>query len=66
MKSYLMTRTGKAELEKELAYLKEVKQAALKEKIKVARGFCDFGEDVVFGEIIDRQAEIEADHLLIS
>lgn len=58
-KKYPMTRAGKEKLEEELIYLKENKRKELDEKIKEARGFCDFSEDVSFGEMVNERAALD-------
>lgn len=54
-----MTRMGKEKLEKELAYLSEIKREELGEQIKEARGFCDFSEDASFSEMVDERLALE-------
>lgn len=57
--TYPMTPRGKKKLEKELAYLKEEKQKEIKEEIKHLRNFCDFSDNVSFGEMLDQQSLVK-------
>ena len=57
---YKMTETGKQKLAEELAYLKEEKRTQLLDKVKEARKFCDFAEDVTFKETMEEQVRLEA------
>ncbi|NGP45669.1 transcription elongation factor GreA [Bacillaceae bacterium SIJ1] len=59
-KKYPMTREGKQKLEEELQYLKEERRKELDEQIKQARSFCDFSEDVSFGEMVNERSALEA------
>lgn len=56
---YVLTRSGKAEMEKELEYLKTVKRAEIAEAIKVARGFGDLSENAEYTEARNEQSRIE-------
>ena len=56
---YVLTRSGKAEMEKELEYLKSVKRAEIAEAIKVARGFGDLSENAEYTEARNEQSRIE-------
>src|SRR5690625_7850393 len=58
-KKYPMTQAGKEKLEEELAYLKGKRRKELDHQIKVARGFCDFSEDVYFGEMMNERTALE-------
>lgn len=58
-KTYPMTLEGKEKLEKELAYLKNEKSKKVSDEVKRLRGFCDFSEDVSFGQMLDQQASIK-------
>ncbi len=55
-KTYPMTKQGKAALEKELIYLKEVKEKEINEEIKKHHSFCDFSENASFDQMLDEQA----------
>lgn len=54
-----MTQAGKVKLEDELAYLKGKKRKELDRQIKKARGFCDFSEDVSFGEMLNERSTLD-------
>ena len=56
---YVLTRSGKAEMEKELEFLKTVKRAEIAEAIKVARGFGDLSENAEYTEARNEQSRIE-------
>ena len=56
---FVLTRSGKAEMEKELEYLKSVKRAEIAEAIKVARGFGDLSENAEYTEARNEQSRIE-------
>lgn len=56
---YVLTRSGKAEMEKQLEYLKSVKRAEIAEAIKVARGFGDLSENAEYTEARNEQSRIE-------
>jgi len=56
---YVLTRSGKAEMEKELDFLKTVKRAEIAEAIKVARGFGDLSENAEYTEARNEQSRIE-------
>jgi len=56
---FILTRSGKAEMEKELEYLKSVKRAEIAEAIKVARGFGDLSENAEYTEARNEQSRIE-------
>lgn len=57
--NYPMTREGKKELEKELHQLKTLKRNDIKKKMKEARSFCDFSEDVTYKELLFEQEKSE-------
>lgn len=58
-KKFPMTQAGKEKLEEKLTYLKEERRKELRHQIKEARGFCDFSEDVSFGEMLNEQTALE-------
>lgn len=62
---YVLTRSGKAEMEKELEYLKTVKRAEIAEQIKVARSFGDLSENAEYTEARNEQSRIEGRILLL-
>src|SRR5699024_12691029 len=43
----------------ELAYLKNVKAKEVREKINIARKFCDFNEDATYKDFIDEHYRLE-------
>ena len=47
-KEFVLTKTGKAQLEEQLEYLKTVKRAEISEQIKVARSFGDLSENAEY------------------
>lgn len=56
VEKYPMTPEGKKRLEKELSYLKNIKQKEINDEIKHLRGFCDFSEDMTFKEKLNQQS----------
>ena len=58
-KEFVLTKTGKAQLEEELEYLKTVKRAEISEQIKVARSFGDLSENAEYTEARNEQSRIE-------
>lgn len=58
-KKYPMTQAGKEKLKDELTYLKGERRKELDHQIKKARGFCDFSEDVSFGEMVNERTTLE-------
>ena len=71
----LLTEKGKQELEQRLEYLKTVKRAEIKERIKVAREFGDLSENAEYdaakneqslteGEILEIEAKLKAAELI--
>ena len=61
----LLTEKGKQELEQRLEYLKTVKRAEIKERIKVAREFGDLSENAEYDAAKNEQAMIEGEILEI-
>lgn len=59
-KVFKMTAEGKAELEKELDYLKTEGRIDIAEKLKVARSYGDLSENSEYDEAKSEQAKIEA------
>ncbi len=59
-KQFKMTASGKAELEKELDYLKTEGRIDIAEKLKVARSYGDLSENSEYDEAKSEQAKIEA------
>lgn len=59
-KVFKMTAAGKAELEKELDYLKTEGRIDIAEKLKVARSYGDLSENSEYDEAKSEQAKIEA------
>ena len=59
-KTFKMTATGKAELEKELEVLKTEGRIDIAEKLKVARSYGDLSENSEYDEAKSEQAKIEA------
>lgn len=59
-KTFKMTATGKAELEKELESLKTEGRIDIAEKLKVARSYGDLSENSEYDEAKSEQAKIEA------
>lgn len=59
-KQFKMTADGKAELEKELDYLKTEGRIDIAEKLKVARSYGDLSENSEYDEAKSEQAKIEA------
>lgn len=59
-KQFNMTAAGKAELEKELDYLKTEGRIDIAEKLKVARSYGDLSENSEYDEAKSEQAKIEA------
>lgn len=59
-KTFKMTSAGKAELEKELDYLKTEGRIDIAEKLKVARSYGDLSENSEYDEAKSEQAKIEA------
>lgn len=59
-KTFNMTAAGKAELEKELEYLKTEGRIDIAEKLKVARSYGDLSENSEYDEAKSEQAKIEA------
>ena len=59
-KTFKMTSEGKAELEKELDYLKTEGRIDIAEKLKVARSYGDLSENSEYDEAKSEQAKIEA------
>lgn len=58
-KEFILTKTGKAQLEEQLEYLKTVKRAEISEQIKVARSFGDLSENAEYTEARNEQSRIE-------
>ena len=58
--TFKMTSEGKAELEKELDYLKTEGRIDIAEKLKVARSYGDLSENSEYDEAKSEQAKIEA------
>lgn len=54
--NYPITVAGKKKLEEELVYLKNEKQTELSKQIKEHRGYCDFSDNIAFGQTLDQQA----------
>lgn len=61
----ILTKEGKEELEKRLAYLKVEKRAEITERIKVAREFGDLSENAEYDAAKNEQAMIEGEILEI-
>ena len=59
-KTFKMTSAGKAELEKELDYLKTEGRIDIAEKLKVARSYGDLSENSEYDEAKNEQAKVEA------
>lgn len=59
-KVFKMTAEGKAELEKELDFLKTEGRIDIAEKLKVARSYGDLSENSEYDEAKSEQAKIEA------
>ena len=59
-KTFKMTATGKAELEKELEVLKTEGRIDIAEKLKVARSYGDLSENSEYAEAKSEHAKIEA------
>ncbi|MGN0533514.1 MAG: transcription elongation factor GreA [Eubacterium sp.] len=59
-KVFKMTADGKAELEKELDYLKTEGRIDIAEKLKIARSYGDLSENSEYDEAKSEQAKIEA------
>ena len=59
-KTFKMTATGKAELEKELEVLKTEGRIDIAEKLKVARSYGELSENSEYDEAKSEQAKIEA------
>ncbi len=59
-KTFKMTSVGKAELEKELEFLKTEGRIDIAEKLKVARSYGDLSENSEYDEAKSEQAKIEA------
>jgi len=59
VKKYPMTQAGKEKLVDELTFLKGIKRKELDQQIKKARGFCDFSEDVSFGEMLNERSALD-------
>lgn len=59
-KTFKMTSAGKAELEKELDYLKTEGRIDIAEKLKIARSYGDLSENSEYDEAKSEQAKIEA------
>ena len=59
-KTFKMTATGKAELEKELEVLKTEGRIDIAEKLKVARSYGDLSENSEYDEAKSEQAKLEA------
>lgn len=59
-KTFKMTAAGKAELEKELEFLKTEGRIDIAEKLKVARSYGDLSENSEYDEAKSEQAKIEA------
>ena len=59
-KRFKMTAAGKAELEKELDYLKTEGRIDIAEKLKIARSYGDLSENSEYDEAKNEQAKIEA------
>lgn len=59
-KQFKMTAAGKAELEKELDFLKTEGRIDIAEKLKVARSYGDLSENSEYDEAKSEQAKIEA------
>ena len=59
-KTFKMTSAGKAELKKELDYLKTEGRIDIAEKLKVARSYGDLSENSEYDEAKSEQAKIEA------
>ena len=58
-KEFVLTKTGKAQLEEQREYLKTVKRAEISEQIKVARSFGDLSENAEYTEARNEQSRIE-------
>ena len=58
-KTFKMTSEGKAELEKELDYLKTEGRIDIAEKLKVARSYGDLSENSEYDEAKSEQAKLE-------
>ena len=58
-KTFKMTSEGKAELEKELDYLKTEGRIDIAEKLKVARSYGDLSENSEYDEAKSEQANVE-------
>ena len=58
-KEFVLTKTGKAQLEEQLEYLKTVKWSEISEQIKVARSFGDLSENAEYTEARNEQSRIE-------
>jgi len=61
----ILTKEGKAELEKRLEYLKVVKSAEITERIKTAREFGDLSENAEYDAAKNEQAMVEGEILEI-
>jgi transcription elongation factor GreA len=59
-KTYKMTAAGKAELEKELDYLKTQGREEIAEKLKIARSYGDLSENSEYDEAKSEQGKMEA------
>lgn len=59
-KEYILTEQGKAELEQELDYLKNVERAEDSKKIEEARSFGDLSENSEYDAAKEKQANTEA------
>ena len=59
-KEYKMSAERKEELQKELTYLKTVREKEVADLIKEARGFGDLSENSEYDEAKNEQAEVEA------
>lgn len=59
-KTFKMTAAGRAELEKELEFLKTEGRIDIAEKLKVARSYGDLSENSEYDEAKSEQAKIEA------
>ena len=59
-KTFKMTSAGKAELEKELDYLKTEGRIDIAEKLKVARSYGDLSENSEYDDAKNEQAMLEA------
>lgn len=58
-KQYPMTASGKEALQHQLTHLKTEKQKEVSQRLKEARKFCDFRDDVVFRELVAEQNALD-------